>query len=130
MSACNEYFKTLGYAKSLKQILLEGDDFSVYRLVPNEGNDSSVLAYACINGRDIGIDETLLFEEDPLMLLCTLIHEIAHAGGASIAKDPSDKKSLAAEKALPCCGCKKYYEEGKLGMINVQSTGKYASRFV
>ncbi len=130
MSTCNEYFKELPRARSLKKILLEDGDFSIYRLVPNQGKDSSVLAYACILGRDIGIDETLLFEEDPLMLLCTLIHEIAHTGGASVVKDAADPASLAAEKALPCCGCRKYYEEGKLGMINIQSTGKYASSFV
>jgi hypothetical protein len=128
--SCNEYFKNLPLAKSLKQILLKDGDFSIYRLVPNEGQDISVIGYACIVGREIGIDERLLFEEDPLILICALVHEIAHRGGASEGKAADNPMNLAAEKALPCCGCEKYYEEGKLGMINMQSTGKNSSRFV
>jgi hypothetical protein len=125
---CNEYFKSLPYKKSLTQILSEGD-FMIYRLVPKEGYDRKVLPHACVVGRDIGLDPDMLFVNDPQEVICTLIHEIAHIGGALTDRESYDPElPLAAEKALKECNCLKYYQEGMLGLINVRSGGKLATR--
>ncbi len=103
----------------------------IYRLALREGNfDLTSLPYACIMGRDIGINTSMLFEDDPLEVICTMIHELAHVGGALTDKISYDdpQAPLAAEKALPECNCEKYYQEGLLGMVNVRSAGKLASR--
>jgi hypothetical protein len=127
---CNDYFKSLPMKKTLAEILVDGD-FMVYRLALNDGHfDTTSLPHACIIGRDIGIDVNMLFEDDPQEVICTMIHELAHVGGALTDKisyvDP--ELPLAAEKALPKCNCNKHYQEGTLGMINVRSGGKLASR--
>jgi hypothetical protein len=123
---CNDYFKSLPGKKSLSELLVDRD-FMIYQLIPRQGEDKKVLPYACAIGHDIGIDPAMLFNDNPEELICTLIHELAHAGGALTDKKSYDMNlPLAAEKALPCCGCIKYYHEGMLGMINVRSASKLA----
>ncbi len=79
-------------------------------------------------GRDIGIDPTLLFDADQTALVCTLIHELAHVGGASTDPGAPADQAHAAEKALMSCSCKQQYRKEVLGSI--RSGSGFGQRYV
>ena len=122
---CNDYFATLPQKKSLSTILSDGD-IVLHCLQPKEGYTLASLPYANTAGRDIGIDPQLLFDVDPNALVCTLIHELAHVGGASTNTSAPFEQAHAAEKALTCCGCKKQYNKDIVGSIRPASFGTQA----
>lgn len=128
--ACNEYFATLFRQKTLAQILAEGD-IVLHRLEPKTGYKYSDLPDANTAGRDIGIDPNLFFDSDPAVLVCTLIHELAHVGGASTDAGAPAAKAHAAEKALVSCSCKAQYRKDVLGSIkDIRSSGLFGQRYV
>jgi hypothetical protein len=115
-SSCNECFRRLSRKKTLAEILAEGD-LVLHLLEPKEGFTDSDLPDANAAGRDIGLHPWLFFDSDPQALTCTLIHELAHVGGASTNEDEAFDVAHAAEKTLPSCGCKEQYRPGVLGSI-------------
>ena len=56
--------------------------------------------------RSIGLHPGLFFDPDPLYLPCTLIHEIAHIGGATSDTEAPRAQAHAAEATLPPCNCR------------------------
>lgn len=126
---CNEYFKTLPRKKTLREILTEGD-ITLHSLEPKGQHTIEHLPDANTAGRDIGISPYLLIV-DPDGLAATLIHELAHVGGASTNPDPGNPTSIAAEKALQFCLCKKRFRPEALGSIQIiEPRGAGDSRIV
>lgn len=119
---CNDYFATLFRQKTLTEILDEGD-IIIHRLEPKPGFDYSALPDANTAGRNIGLDPSLFFDPDPAVLVCTLIHELAHVGGASTDSGAEFAKAHAAEKALLSCSCKAQYRKDVVGSIRSAGTG-------
>lgn len=113
---CNDYFATLPQKKTLATILADGD-IVLHCLEPKQGFTLADLPYANTAGRDIGLDPQLLFDPDPNVLICTLVHELAHVGGASTNTAAAYEQAHAAEKALTCCGCRKQYDKDIVGSI-------------
>ncbi|NOT46453.1 MAG: hypothetical protein HOP17_01700 [Acidobacteria bacterium] len=113
---CNEYFATLFQKKTLSTILGEGD-LVIHCLEPKQGYSYSDLPDANNAGRDIGLDPQLFFDNDPAVLVCTLIHELAHVAGASTDAGAAQPQAHAAELALMSCSCKKQYRKEVLGTI-------------
>jgi hypothetical protein len=113
---CNEYFKTLGKGKTLSD-LVKGPDYVIHCLKPKDGKTYADLPYANTSGQDIGLDPGLFFETDPLILACTLVHELAHSAGASTNASADFAVAHAAEAALPKCNCQKQYNKDALGRI-------------
>ena len=120
--ACNEYFKTLFRKKTLKEILAEGD-ITLHCLEPKAGHTYAELPYANTAGRDIGLDPALFVEKDPAALACTLIHELAHVGGATTNPDAQD--AHAAEMALNSCVCTRQYDKDIMGRIELLTGTRY-----
>lgn len=118
---CNEYFATLFQKKTLDTILNEGD-LIIHCLEPKQGYSYSDLPDANNAGRDIGLDPQLFFDPDPAVLICTLIHELAHVGGASTDAGASRSQAHAAELALLSCSCKKQYRKDVVGTIHKART--------
>ena len=108
--------------KTLVDIINEGD-IVLHRLEPKAGFDYSILPDANTAGRDIGIDPSLFFDSDPAGLVCTLIHELAHVGGASTDAGAAPAQAHAAEKALMSCACKQQYRKDVMGSIKDLSSG-------
>ena len=117
---CNEYFKGLFRKKTLKEILAEGD-ITLHMLEPKSGHTYAELPYANTAGRDIGLDPGLFVEKDSAALACTLIHELAHVGGATT--DPGAKDAHVAEMALNSCMCTKQYDKDIMGRIERVGSG-------
>lgn len=122
LKACNECFKLLFRKKTLAEILGEGD-LTLHCLEPKAGHETTPLPDANTAGRDIGIDPGLLFDPDPLTLICTLIHELAHVGGASTNEAAPPDEAHAAEKTLLSCSCANKYDPKVLGSIKILKTG-------
>lgn len=123
---CDDYFATLFRNKKLSEILAEGD-IVIHRLEPKTGYDYSILPDANTAGRDIGLDPGLFFDPDPAVLICTLIHELAHVGGASTDSGAEFAKAHAAEKALLSCSCKAQYRKDVVGSIKASGqAGRWA----
>ena len=118
--ACNDCFKLLVRKKTLAEILAEGD-LILHCLEPKDGYTGADLPKANTAGRDIGLDPALLF--DPLDLVCTLIHELAHVGGATTNSDAPKEEAHAAEKTLLSCSCTKQYQEDVLGRVRQTRPG-------
>lgn len=126
---CNDYFKTLFRAKSLAEILDEGD-IIFHCLEPKSGYSDSVLPEANTAGRDIGINPVLFFDSGPNVLVCALIHELAHVGGASTDRGAVLDKAHAAEKALMSCSCTRQYRKDVLGSIRIlKSASGFGRRY-
>jgi hypothetical protein len=126
--SCNECFKKLVRKKSLAEILAEGD-VVLHLLEPKEGSTDADLPDANAAGRDIGLHPWLFFDSDALALPCTLIHELAHVGGASTDPGAAPDVAHAAERTLLSCGCNSKYRAGVLGSIQfIRSVGTGGSR--
>ena len=124
---CNEYFKTLFRQKTLTEIINEGD-IVLHRLEPKAGFGYSILPNANTAGRDIGIDPSLFFDPSAAALVCTLIHELAHVGGASTDAGAALPQAHAAEKALMSCACQQQYRSNILGSIKGLTSGPDSGR--
>jgi hypothetical protein len=127
-TACNECFKTLSRKKTLAEILAEGD-LVLHCLEPKEGKGYDSLPYADTAGRDIGLDPTPLFGTDPEAITCTLIHELAHVGGASTNPRDPQEQAHAAERTLLSCSCKQHYNKGVLGNFKIMKPGQLGPRY-
>jgi hypothetical protein len=114
-NACNAYFKSLPRGKTLNEVLVEGD-ITLHCLIPKEGHQFSELPDAVTAGRDIAIHPDLLLSNDHSELACTLIHELAHIGGATTNRH--DPNAGAAEEALKSCQCASHYRENTLGWVH------------
>lgn len=127
IKGCNECFKLLLRKKTLAEILAEGD-LILHCLEPKPRYTAGDLPDANTAGRDIGIDPSLLFDPDPLNLVCTLIHELAHVGGASTNAAAAADEAHAAEKTLLSCSCKKQYRKDVVGRIRILNSagGRFA----
>lgn len=123
LKSCNDYYKTLFRKKTLKEILAEGD-IVLHCLEPKSGHTYAELPYANTAGRDIGLDPGLFVESDSAALACTLIHELAHVGGATT--DPNAANAHAAELALISCACTKQYDKDIMGKIQLIGGSRYA----
>jgi hypothetical protein len=122
---CNQYFQGLARKLSLRQVLDEGP-ITLWLLRPRDGYTLEDMPLANSAGRDIGIKPSLLEPGNSLELVCTLIHELAHVGGASTNNDPADPHSLDAEKALKKCACASKYNKENLGYhIRTQNASKF-----
>ena len=127
--SCNECFRQLFRRKTLAEILAEGD-LELHLLEPKPGYTDADLPDGNTAGRDIGLHPWLFFNSDPLALTCTLIHEIAHVGGASTDAGAAPAIAHAAEKTLLSCGCKAQSRSGVLGSIKfMRSVGIGGSRY-
>jgi hypothetical protein len=127
--SCNECFAQLFHKKTLAEILADGD-LTLHLLEPKQGFTDDKLPEANAAGRDIGLHPGLFFDTDRLALTCTLIHELAHVGGASTDANAPPVVSHAAEKTLLSCGCKDQYREGVLGSIKlIRSVGVGGTRY-
>ncbi|HEY0283744.1 MAG TPA: hypothetical protein VGC23_00020, partial [Vicinamibacterales bacterium] len=127
--SCNECFTKLFHKKTLAKILDEGD-LVLHLLEPKQGYSDADLPDANAAGRDIGLHPALFFDSDPLALTCTLIHELAHVGGASTDAGAPRDISHAAENTLPSCGCEAQYRSEVLGSIKLmRSVGIGGSRY-
>lgn len=124
---CNECFKKLPKGKSLLEILGEGD-IILHCLDPKKGFTFEDLPEANTAGRDIGIDPTCLFDPDPNTLVCILVHEVAHVGGASTDAGAAVELAHAAEKTLLSCSCTKYYRKNVLGRLLIFKEEEAGSR--
>ena len=124
MGTCNDYFKTLNSGKSLAEILSDGD-ITIHLLEPKAGSTYADLPYANTAGRDIGIDPNLLFDAQQSNLVCTLIHELAHVGGATTNVGAAFAQAHAAEAALPKCGCSAQYQRTTIGSIRSLGGGRF-----
>lgn len=110
---CNDYFKSLPAGKTLQQIC-QGT-ITLHALLPQEGHTFADLPAAETAGNDIGLNPALFFLEDDA-LRATLIHELAHVGGASTnPRDPYDK-AIAAERALNSCLLATQFNRDNVGM--------------
>jgi hypothetical protein len=127
-TACNECFKTLPQKKTLAEILA-GADLVIHCLEPKEGKNYDSLPYANTAGRDIGLDPTPLFGTDPELITCTLIHELAHVGGASTNPRDPQEQAHAAEKTLLSCSCKQHYNKSVLGSFRIIKPGQLGPRY-
>jgi hypothetical protein len=128
-ASCNECFRQLFRKKTLAEILAEGD-LVLHVLEPKEGFTDDDVPDGNAAGRDIGLHAALFFDSDPLALTCTLIHELAHVGGASTDADAAPDVAHAAEKTLLSCGCKAQYRKGVLGSIKLmRSPGTGGRRY-
>jgi hypothetical protein len=126
---CNECFRQLIRKKSLAEILAEGD-LTLHVLEPKPGFTDADLPDANAAGRDIGIHPWLLFDPDPVALTCTLVHELAHVGGASTNSGETPEIAHAAERTLLMCSCKSQYRKEVMGSIQImRSTGVGGSRY-
>jgi hypothetical protein len=128
LKACNACFKLLSRKKTLAEILAEGD-LILHCLEPKAGHENDPLPDANTAGRDIGIDPSLLFDPDPLSLVCTLIHELAHVGGASTNATAPQDEAHAAEKTLLSCDCASKYDKNVVGSIK-KKAGSVDYRYV
>ena len=127
--ACSERFRQLSRKKTLAEILDEGD-VVLHLLEPKQGYTDEDLPEGNAAGRDIGLHPWLFFSSDALALTCTLIHELAHVGGASTDAGAALDIAHAAEQTLLSCGCKAQYRAGVLGSIKLlRSIGPGGSRF-
>jgi hypothetical protein len=127
--SCNECFTQLSRKKTLAQILGEGD-LVLHLLEPKQGYSDADVPDGNAAGRDIGLHPWLFFNPDPLALTCTLIHELAHVGGASTDAGAAPDIAHAAEKTLLSCDCKAQYRSGVLGSIKLmRSVGIGGSRY-
>ena len=115
IGTCNEYFRKLNRRKTLAEILKEGD-ITIHLLEPKLGVKYKDVPYANTAGRDIAIDPNLLFAPQA-DLVCTLVHELAHVGGATTNASAPFVEAHAAEAALPMCGCAKQYQKDIVGSI-------------
>lgn len=123
---CNECFKLLFRKKTLTEILAEGD-IVLHCLEPKQGFTYADLPEANTAGRDIGLDPTSLFDSDPNSLVCTLVHEVAHIGGASTDAGAPFDQAHAAEKTLLSCACTKHYRKNVLGrLMSFTPKGQFA----
>lgn len=110
---CNDYFKSLPQGKTLQQIC-QGT-ITLHALWPQEGYTFANLPAAETAGNDIGLNPVLLFL-DKDALRGTLIHELAHIGGATTnPRDPYDK-AIAAERALTHCLLSSQFDRDNVGI--------------
>ena len=126
--SCNECFRQLSRKKSLAEILAEGD-IVLHLLEPKQDYSDADLPDGNAAGRDIGLHPALFFDPDRLALTCTLIHELAHVGGASTDARAAHDIAHAAEKTLPSCGCGAQYRPEVLGIKLMRSVGIGGSRY-
>lgn len=118
--ACNTYFKSLPGKKTLEDIL-NGGNIVLHCLKPRKGFTEADLPRGVSVGRHIGIDPSLLAEKGYATVAATLIHELAHVGGAPA--NAYDDKSNAAETALKHCLLPKHFDPNALGVIQRMSIG-------
>jgi len=109
---CNEYFAKLSGKMTLQKILEK--DITLHLLEPKPNFGPEVLPWANTAGRDIGLNPEYLNEDNPNVIACTLVHELAHVGGATT--DPQAKDAHAAELALKSCGCANQYNKDTVGI--------------
>jgi hypothetical protein len=126
--ACNETFRKLSRKKSLSDLLKEGD-VVLHLLEPKEKYTDDDVPDGNAAGRDIGLHPWLFFSGDRLALTCTLIHELAHVGGASTNAAAPPDEAHAAEKTLLTCGCSQRYRSGVLGGLKIMRVGDGGSRY-
>ena len=105
---CNAYFRGLPYRKTLKQIL--AGRITLHALVPKKGYTDYDLPLGAGAVDAIGLNLLLFAEKGTAEMQATLIHELAHLGGASISK-----KSLQAETALKHCLMPKHFDPKAYG---------------
>ena len=125
---CNACFQKLFRKKTLAEILAEAD-IVVHCLEPKPNIAETALPEANTAGRDIGIDPALLFATEQSALTCTLIHELAHVGGASTDAGAARTDAHAAEATLLSCSCANQYRKEVVGSIQVIRSGGVGSRY-
>ncbi len=108
--ACNQYFSKLPGKKSLKRLL--AGRIVLYQLRPRAGKTDADLPRGASGGGSIGINLTLIARQNTAELSATLIHELAHLGGAQ-----KGGKSLDAETALKHCLLPKHFDPRAVGVL-------------
>lgn len=127
--SCNECFRQLFRKKTLAELLDEAP-IVLHLLEPKQGYTDADMPEANAAGRDIGLHPWLFFASDALALTCTLIHELAHVGGASTNAREEYEIAHAAEKTLLKCGCKAQYRSEVMGSIKLmRQSGPAGSQY-
>jgi hypothetical protein len=114
---CDAYFKKLSKGMTLTEIL--GKDVIVHHLTPKDGYEEFDLPEANSAGKDIGfsiwafIDGNKGVETTDQQLAATLLHELAHFGGAT--SDSGGDHALDAENSLIPCGLKQFFNKDAKG---------------
>ena len=118
LKPCNDYFRKLSRINSVSLAdILAGGDIRMHMLELKPGASYSDMPYANTAGRDIGIDPNFLVDPQPVNLICTLIHELAHIAGATTNTSAPFEQAHAAEAALPLCGCARQYQKDIIGRV-------------
>ena len=105
---CNLYFQRLPGKKSLAQLLKQR--IVLHALVPRKGYTDQDLPRGAGSVSAIGLNLLLFVDKGTAEMQATLIHELAHLGGAS-----TDSTSLQAENALKHCLMPKHFDPKAVG---------------
>ena len=108
---CNTYFRKLPGRKTLAQILK--GPIVLHALQPKPGKTDSDLPRGASGVNSVGINLLLIAEQKQAALCATLIHELAHVGGASISRT-----SIEAETALKHCLLSQQFDPNALGVLH------------
>jgi hypothetical protein len=104
---CNNYFKGLPGHKTLADLLTE-NRILIGALVPKDGDINDGSNYAKLPagntaGRQIIINLMHVVAFEVAFIAATLVHELAHVGGATTDNSPLNPRSQDAEKAVNEC---------------------------
>jgi hypothetical protein len=116
--ACNDCFRKLPGGKSLADLLASAD-YVLHLLEPKQGFSDADVPDGAAAYRDIGLHPWLFFDDDPLAITCTLVHELAHVGGASTNAWDAPDLAHAPEHTLLSCTCMNQHREEVLGSIRL-----------
>lgn len=119
IDGCNAYFKKLPKSQTLADLLKS--PFTAHWLVPKTDRRSGAvhtedeLPDANSAGLDFAVSASALLDatRNIEVLAATILHELAHADGAST--DPTAKGAMEAEGALRACGLGKFYRDNAGG---------------
>ena len=117
---CNHCFQTLRHGKTLKEIWNSGK--VMLNFIENAEDGLLGLTRGNItspNGADIGISAEGL-KRGKMYVIATIIHELAHVGGAPGNTTPANNE---AESVLKCCLLSPYFDPNIFGSINKVSQG-------
>ena len=120
---CNECFRQLFRKKTLTEILLpKGISCCI-----SSSRSRDIPTPICPRGTPRGATSASIPGCFSIRTLwpstCTLIHELAHVGGASTDAGAAPDIAHAAEKTLLSCGCSAQYRSGVLSTIKLMRSG-------